>query len=144
MKRLRRASLLIILASTIMAGRTEPPGTTQPSRRLGDLLITLREAEDPTSQAGRVEANDRHEVLIRATVNNVGNKPVCGTLEATLGTSSNRNEFAAIRFAGQNDASIRELPPGKELAAEFLASVNKRTDLLTLRVGQFEPDQGCN
>lgn len=142
MKRLTRASFLIVLAWTLSAARTEPG--TQPSGRLGDLLITLSEVDDPADQAGHVEANDRHEVLINGTVRNVGKKPICSTLDASLGTSSNRDEFAATTLAGQNDASIRELLPGQTLAARFVASVNNRTDLLTLRISQSEPDQGCS
>ena len=113
------------------------------SSRMGDLLITLNGIEDPAVRSQYATGADRHEVLIRGTIRNLGKNPVCAFIHADLETSFKLDEPVATTLAKQNSGLIRELLPAEQLDGEFTASVKNGTTPLKLKISQSEPEQGC-
>src|SRR5215472_530548 len=96
---------------------------TKLSGKLGDLLTTLHEIEDPAVKPEYGTQADRHEVLITGTLKNVGKNPVCTLIHANLETSFRLDEPMTITLAGQDGGLIRELLPSEQIEARFTSSV---------------------
>ena len=123
--------------------QSPPRDMPKTSARLGDLLITLNEVENPAAHPRNGNRDDRHEVLIKGIVKNIGKNPVCASITSKLETSFRLEESVTITLAKQDWGTIRELLPSEQLDASFAASVKNGTDPLKLTIRQSQPEQGC-
>jgi TonB family protein len=123
--------------------QSPPRDMPKTSARLGDLLITLNEVENPAAHPRNGNREDRHEVLIKGIVKNIGKNPVCASITSKLETSFRLEESVTITLAKQDWGTIRELLPSEQLDASFAASVKNGTDPLKLTISQSQPEQGC-
>jgi TonB family protein len=130
-------------APTQAVPQSRPRDTSKTSARLGDLQITLNEIENPAIHPRYGNREDRHEVLIKGIVKNVGKNPVCAYINAKLETSFKLEESTTTTLAGHDFGSISELLPTEQLDAAFTASVKNGTDPLKLTISQSQPEQGC-
>jgi len=133
-----RSLTMCVLALCTLTGRGFGGGKPKASQRIGDLIITLVEFEEPESE--RTPA-DHYSVEIRFKAENVGKQALCvafgATLKATFGL-----EYRDYSFS-PDALNVRELLPGDSTEGEYNFRVKTGSDPLQLVLKPTRKSQTC-
>jgi hypothetical protein len=129
-------SVLILCLLTALGFGAGKPKTSQ---RIGDLVITLVEVEEPEHEGAPA---DHYPVAVRLQAKNVGKQALCVRFSATLKASFGL-EYHDFSF-GPHALDIRELLPGESTEGEYNFLVKTGAEPLQLGLKPASKSQTCD
>ena len=129
---------ILVLLLCLLAYPVFGAGKSKTSQRIGDLVITLVEAEKPECEKPRT---DHYCVAVRFQAENVGKQALCTSFGATLKASFGL-DYHEFSF-GPRALHIRELLPGESAEGEYDFFVKNGSEPLQLVLKPTSQSQTC-